>query len=552
MNMRERKPGMYSRLGKVGAVAGLIMAMLSSGASAEGRKPNRAPLIDQNRNAANADEISLNNISLASHNAGDNAAPRTREGQANTPAYFASEATSRSAAACSSCGAAGCSGNKHAPSCKACGCAKKKKKANPLAKSHKGVFYANDFSYLNDPNNTYHGLGDVFKQLDVGHDGKLDVGGQFRLRYHREKGMNKGQPRFQNNADEFVLSRLRMYADYKWRDGFRFYVEGIFADTTGQSLPPRGIDRNQGDLLNALIDVAVTDRTTVRLGRQELIYGNERLVSPLDWANTRRTFEGIKGMYKSDDWSVDAFFTNLVVVQPFDFDEADYDQSFYGAYSVYSGFEHNTVDLYYLGYDNQTTQLSIHTLGGRLNGGRNDWLWEAEGATQFGDAAGVNIDQDAGFATVGLGRKFSRLAWKPELWAYYDYASGDALGTANFEGFNQLFPLSHKYFGFIDAVQRSNIEAPNFLLKAKPSKKTSLLLWYYIFQSNTSAPVPSLGGTPAQNAGKNLGQELDLIFKYQIAPRSDILFGYSHFWRGSKISETNDADFIYTQFTVNF
>jgi hypothetical protein len=30
----------------------------------------------------------------------------------------------------------------------------------------------------------------------------------------------------------------------------------------------------------------------VRVGRQELLYGSQRLISTLDWANTRRTFQG--------------------------------------------------------------------------------------------------------------------------------------------------------------------------------------------------------------------------------------------------------------------
>ena len=49
-----------------------------------------------------------------------------------------------------------------------------------------------------------------------------------------------------------------------------------------------------------------------------------------------------------------------------------------------------------------------------------------------------------------------------------------------------------------------------------------------------------------------LGQELDLIGKYVIGPRSNILFGYSHFWRGDKILAPKDADFAYSQWEVNF
>ena len=39
---------------------------------------------------------------------------------------------------------------------------------------------------------------------------------------------------------------------------------------------------------------------------------------------------------------------------------------------------------------------------------------------------------------------------------------------------------------------------------------------------------------------------------YTICPRSNIGFGWSHFWRGDKIIGTSDADFLYTQWEMNF
>lgn len=425
-------------------------------------------------------------------------------------------------------------------------------KPNPCATSHKGVFYANDFKYLNDPNYCGCCLGDALKQLDVGCRGKLDVGGQYRARYHHEVGM-KGTERFLNTHDDFLLNRLRLYGNYVHSERVRVFVEGIFADSSGQNYPPRSIDLNYWDVLNGFVDVKLTDSGTLRIGRQELLYGAQRTVSPLDWANTRRTFEGIRYLYKRGDWAADLFYTNLVVVNPVQFDKANYDQSFYGLYSTYSGLKNGTAEFYYLGYDNQTALFSLHTLGSRLIGAKNDWLWEFEGAYQFGDAAGVGVNQDAGFATAGFGRAFKDRTWKPTLWAYFDYASGNAAGSNSFNGYNQLFPLAHKYLGFIDALQRTNIESPNLLLTMSPSDKMKLLVWYYYFQSNTGAPITSIGGTPTnQSTSKDVGQELDFILTYQLQPRAQILFGYSHFWPGNKLVTAQEADFIYSQFTLNF
>ena len=268
-------------------------------------------------------------------------------------------------------------------------------------------------------------------------------------------------------------------------------------------------------------------------------------------------------MWKDGDLALDMFYTNFVPVVPGRFDEADDDQRFYGAYATCNHWENASLDLYYIGFDNGnpgaiTADFSLHTIGARLNGSVNGWLYEFEGGPQFGRQSGLSRDHSAMFATAGIGRKLTDLGWKPNLWVYYDYASGDdGTGNGSYNGFNQLFPLAHKYFGFIDAVQRSNIESPNVLLTMAPSKKVNLLLWYWHFMANQAGtPVPGIGGGPAsgyQNTtSKDLGDELDIIAKYSISPRSSALIGYSHFWRGSKITAPSDADFVYVQWHRNF
>jgi hypothetical protein len=438
-------------------------------------------------------------------------------------------------------------------------------KPDPAVNSHKGLFYLNDFSYLDDPEYRDHRLGDSLKRLSVGPCGQwgtVDIGGHARLRYHDERGMGRqpGRAGFEDTTNTFLLSRIRLYGDWRASEDVRVYVEGITADETGNGLyQPRPIDVNYGDLLNAFIDLRLAEELTLRVGRQELLYGNQRLVSPLDWANTRRTFEGVRGLYQSGDLAIDGFYTNFVPVDPGNFDEADYDQSFYGVYSVYSGWEKTTIDLYYLGYDDERnlpslfSDFSLHTLGARFYGPLGEkFLYEVEGGYQFGRRSGLGIDQDAGFATVGLGRAFDH-HWSPTVWCYYDYASGNAVG-GDFNRFNHLFPLAHKYLGFIDSVARENIESPNVLVTFKPHERWNLLVWYYYLIANQ--PDDNIPGVafPANQriTSDDFGQELDLIATYQIAPRSSILFGYSHLWGGNRILGERDIEFFYAEWTLNF
>ena len=264
-------------------------------------------------------------------------------------------------------------------------------------------------------------------------------------------------------------------------------------------------------------------------------------------------------MYNEDDWKVDGFYTHFVPVRPYALDYADYEQPFYGMYGTYGGWENETLDVYYIGYDNNhddepiTSDFSLNTVGSRLFGSHCNWLYEFEGGYQFGRQSGLGQDQSASFGTAGIGRKYPRHPWTPTVWFYYDYASGNFPG-GDFNRFNQLFPLGHKYFGFIDAVQRSNIESPNVLLTMKPEAKWELLFWYWHFQANSASDiVPSIGGTPNESLSRrHFGDELDVLSKHAISPRTNLLFGYSHFWRGDKILAPQDADFFYTQWETNF
>ena len=57
----------------------------------------------------------------------------------------------------------------------------------------------------------------------------------------------------------------------------------------------------------------------------------------------------------------------------------------------------------------------------------------------------------------------------------------------------------------------------------------------------------------AQNlTSKDFGNELDFIAAYNISPRSQFLLGYSYLWRGDKIIGNDDAELLYTEFTLNF
>ncbi len=443
----------------------------------------------------------------------------------------------------------------------------KAKLQKAVAGAYKGVFYDNNFDYLCNPAYDDWHLGENFKRMCLGDFGVLDIGGEYRARYHHEKYM-RGLG-LSGNSDDFLLQRTRLYMNAELGERFRVYGEMLDADSNWESFNPRPIEVNRTEMLNLFGDLTILDNDSSKLigrvGRQELLYGDQRLISPLDWANVRRTFDGAKLMLTHDDWRVDGFWTRPVNYDGRNFDSPDQDQQFYGAYSTYSGKKDHTFDFYWLGYQSDRPlhlgeqPFAIQTAGTRWAATHGPWLSTLEAGYQFGTYG--NGDHSAGFVTVGAGHKWEDVCWQPVLWSYYDWASGDAtLGN----GFNQLFPLGHKYLGFMDFYARSNIQDINFTLTGKPHDKLTALMWWHIFFLADTNDVPyNVNGRPFVNTAggdRYLGQELDFLFTYNITPRSDIVFGYSHFFTGdwyrtnpiARNGYTGDADFFYTQFTLRF
>lgn len=433
-----------------------------------------------------------------------------------------------------------------------------------VASAYAPLFYNNNFAFIENPAYQDWYPGDRFKRMHWGDCWMVDIGGQYRIRYQGERNM-RGLG-LTGLDDDFLLHRTRLFMNAKYGDTVRLYGEFIDAESNYENFGSRGIEVNRADMLNLFGDVLLSQGAGdlwLRVGRQELLYGSERLISPLDWANTRRTFEGFKFFWQGEDWNIDFFATRPVVPNPTHFDSANYDQEFLGAWGTYKGVKNQTYDLFAIQFNNGflANDFRFTTIGGRWQGSEQDFLWEFEGGVQFGQNTDGS-DHGAGFVTAGVGRKWSEHCWKPQLIAYFDWANGtDDRGAGN--GFNHLFPLAHKYLGFMDLFGRSNIESPNVQLTMQPHERLKLMAWYYYFflQNGNDTPysvVMSPFNAANAPASRDLGHEIDLTATYKLNDRMDLLLGYSHFFAGNYYKLTPgvpyraDADFFYTQIHWNF
>ncbi len=434
-----------------------------------------------------------------------------------------------------------------------------------IASAHKLMFFDNDFSYLSDPNYSGWQLGDGLKQRPLAGQGWYDIGGQYRTRAHFEQNM-RGLG-LTGVDDTFLLHRTRLYGDFHFSPNIRAYAELIDANSNYEDFTPRVIEENRTDLLNLFVDARLlhSDQGTLlaRVGRQELTYGAQRVISPLDWANTRRNFEGAKLSWATSDWTFDGFWTNPIRIDVNSFDSPDRDQEFMGLYSSYKVNDQQNFDLYALRQLNGrgANNFEYNTFGTRSQGNNEGKLWDFEGAYQNGEN-NDGSDHSAAMITMGLGRLWDKDGLKPTLWAYHDWASGgDVLGGG--QGFHHHFPLAHKYNGFMDLFGRSNLHDSNVSFSVQSTKKLNLLVWYHYFALANRSDTPYSVVISPFNAGNapgssDLGHEIDLIADYTVSRRQSLLLGYSHFFGGDYYSSTagvpfnGDGDFFYSQWSVNF
>jgi hypothetical protein len=412
-----------------------------------------------------------------------------------------------------------------------------------------------DFRYVESKPFEERTLSEKLKRMHLGDSLLFSTGGQTWVRFQNEH--NARLTTFQN---DFLLSRVRVFGDLWFADAARIYGEYIWADMFDEELAGAAPDADLGDIQNLFLDVNVFEwndaPVVVRMGRQELLFGSQRLVSPPDWLNTRRTFQGVRTFRRGEKWDLDAFWAQFVLPRATEFDQPDANQDFTGVWATYHREKGEALDFYYLFLNNTNditrkgvveAPVEVSTVGSRWAGDEKDFLWDFEGAVQFGDR-GAN-DMVAGMATAGLGRNLKQCWGKPTGWIYYDFASGDNdpnHGTSN--TFNQLYPFGHYYLGWADLVGRQNIHDANTQLYFYPTPWTTVWLQYHHFWlAEARDALYGPGGAayrrdPTGQAGTDVGSELDFILNFHLSATSDILLAYCKLWGGDFLKNTSGAD----------
>ncbi len=435
-----------------------------------------------------------------------------------------------------------------------------------IISSYKTVRYEEDYSYLDDSSKRTD-FYDSIKYIPLGKDPKtyISLGGEVRERYEDFlKNPLFGISRVKD--DEYLLNRILLHADLHVTEHFRLFVQLGYHDVYSKEGAITSTERDRMDLQQGFVDGVITpgdDKLTLRVGRQEMYFGSQRLVSVREGPNIRQSFDAVRGIYEHNSIKVSSFVSHPVLIKQDSFDDsADTSQSFWGVYETSPIAGGLNADLYYLGLEREGARFSQgkanekrHSIGTRLWGKLSELDYNFELVYQFGQFGSGNIN--AWTTASDTGYTFKDILWTPRLALRADIASGDRdPNKKELNTFNPLFPRG-AYF-----TENALIGPQNFIdlhpyITLIPRKPVTVSIGSdFLWRESVHDAVyrqPNITVTGTQNSPDRFtGVQPYVLSTWQIDPHTSFTLTYVYFKAGEAIKDVGGGDSKYLSGWVSY
>lgn len=370
----------------------------------------------------------------------------------------------------------------------------------------------------------------------------VSIGGDIRYQYQWFKNENWGESA--KDDDGFILTRYLVHADFHAGKHFRTFVQLQSSLANGKAGKSSPVDENQLDLHQAFSDIAFAlpheQSLTVRIGRQELLYGSQRLVAVRDGPNNRQSFDAVRLLYAHPGWKADVFFSHFVQSKQKIFDDGfNQHTRFWGAYLAKKKIPLlNNADVYYFGllknntkFDDGAGKELRHSVGSRVWATNKCWRYDIEGLYQFGNFAGKKIR--AWTFSVNTSYKFSNTTLRPEFGIKSELISGDATYKDDrLQTFNPLFPRGG-YFGLVSIIGPANLfdVHPSFALDLSPRLFFNMdydIFMRYSLNDGIYGPNVALIYSGQNSQQRSIGQQYSNHLEY--IPNNFLYFRFEFTW----------------------
>src|SRR5262245_31342399 len=394
--------------------------------------------------------------------------------------------------------------------------------------------------------------------------------GQYRGRF---EGMT-GREFISGNNDFYYLSQLRLDLNIRLCSQLRVMLEGQDSHAPGLDLHPRPPNfQNSFDLRQGYLELHRGDLKAVglQLGRQEMSFGEERLIGYGNWSNSSRSFDAARLYVSTPSARLDILAATLVRIRDGSFDSPQLKgNNLYGAYaSLKSPHHHSTVEpfVFYRTIHQVRNERGVpgsagfYVFGGQALGNLPKSLdYNVEMAEERGTYAADPVHAWAGHWTLGYTLK--NWETKPRLLIEYNYSTGDkSPRDSRHETFDQLFPTNHSKYGTADVIGWRNMH--NLRAGVEQTFGSNLKISYdyhshwlaqgadALYSDNGTRVARVVGGA----LNRHVGQEFDVVVSYKIAKQYRFGLGYGYLWAGPFLREATahgNVSYPYSFLTYSF
>lgn len=415
--------------------------------------------------------------------------------------------------------------------------------------------YKEDYSFLRDPSRRTDYMDPLkFIPLDERGNVYFSIGGETRQHFEYIRNENFGEGVQDGNG--WYLQRYLLHSDFHAGDRFRLFFQLMTGTESGRAGGPRGVDEDRMDVNQLFADFTVPagggSDVTLRLGRQEIIFGARRFFNYRERPNLRLSHDAAMLTWERPGTTVTGFAARPVQISRGFFDNnSGFEQSWWGLYGVQEAgwrFPAN-FDLYYVGlnfentvYDQGRAHELRHMLGTRLWGEQGDLDYDFEFVYQFGAFGDGNIGawavaSDTGY-TVALPRDTSaRFSVRADV-----YSGDDDPADRDLEAFNPMFPKGlhisqNAPVGLINTYQLHPRATLNWD-RNWSGTASALFIWRESLNDGVYNIANALLKTGQQSTSRFVGTQLEVDIKYTFDRHLDVRAIYNYFEAGPFIQET--------------
>ncbi len=380
----------------------------------------------------------------------------------------------------------------------------------------------------------------------------LSIGGEIRPWYEMYRNELWGSAPRDTNG--FFLQRFMFHADLHWSRSLRVFTQVKSGIESGRNGGPRGPDEDRLDLHQAFVEWR-TEKSSLRVGRQELMLGSQRLITVREGPNVRQAFDAIRWTVPAGRWKVDLIAARPTETRRGVFDDRPENSRL--LWSVYAVGPRRLLsrggqlDLYYIGLDRKAARFAQGTareqrqsFGARIWNRGEALDYNFEFVIQAGRFGRANLL--AWTAASDTGYTFARPLWKPRIGLRADVTSGDRdPRNASLQTFNALFPKGN-YFGQLTSLGPQNHVDLHPTLDLVPRKNLSVTLDVGIFwRFRSTDGIYAIAGNPLRGPGRTksrfIGAQPGVEMRYQWTRQVSVAGAFGVFAPGQYLKDNPPA-----------